>query len=137
MHHTLEWEYTPDYELLGISSAVGCHRLAWSMNRRFGWRLSCDQDLVVPQSKNGDTTHPTMRFADEEAGVVVTLILNRLPPGVLAKGASGLDYLMMFNHHELPAHELLAELRTLPEVSFVTVLDPAESGAMEPLTAFD
>ena len=44
---------------------------------------------------------------------------------------------MMVNHHELPAHELLAELRTLPEVSFVTVLDPAESGAMEPLTAFD
>ena len=66
------------------------------MNRRFGWRLSCDQDLEVPQSKNGDTTHPTMRFADEEAGVVVTLILNRLPLGVLAKGASGLDYLMMF-----------------------------------------
>ena len=23
MLHTLEWEYTPDYELLGVSSAVG------------------------------------------------------------------------------------------------------------------
>ena len=72
------------------------------------------------------------------------LLVRRLKPQIVtdiawdsAKGASGLDYLMMFNHHELPAHELLAELRTLPEVSFVTVLDPAESGAMEPLTAFD
>ena len=137
MQHTLEWDYTPDYELLGLSAAVGCHRLAWSMNRAFGWALQCDQDVVVSQGKKEDTVHPSMRFVDEEAGVSITLVLNRVPEGMLAKGASGLDYLVMVNHHEMAAHEVIAILRRLPEVSFVTVLDPEECGAMEPLTVFD
>lgn len=137
MQHTLEWEYTPDYELLGLSSAVGCHRLAWSMNRAFDWRLSCDHDVPVNQPKGGESLHPTMRYVNEEAGVVITLVLNRLPESALAKGASSLDYLMMVNHHELAPHEVIAKLRSLPEVSFVTVLDPETSGALEPLTFFD
>ena len=137
MQHTLEWDYTPDYELLGLSAAVGCHRLAWSMNRAFGWALQWDQDVVVSQGKKKDTVHPSMRFVDEEAGVSITLVLNRVPEGMLAKGASGLDYLVMVNHHEMAAHEVIATLRSLPEVAFVTVLDPEECGAMEPLTVFD
>jgi CubicO group peptidase (beta-lactamase class C family) len=137
MQHTLEWEYTPDYELLGLASPKGCHRLAWAMNRAFGWQLQCDLDVVVAHSSGAETVHPSMRFVDEEAGIAVTLVLNRLPEGMLAKGASGLDYLMMVNHHELAAHEIVAKLRALPEISFVTVLDPASSGAMEPLTLFD
>ena len=56
---------------------------------------------------------------------------------MLAKGAAGLDYLVMVNHHELAAHEVIATLRGLPEVAFVTALDPEECGAMEPLTVFD
>ena len=135
--HTLEWEYTPDYELLGVSSDAGCHRLAWSMNRAFGWELTCDQDVVVSQGKKEDTVHPSMRYVDEEGGISVTLVLNRLPEGMLAAGASGLDFLVMVNHHELAAHEVIARLRTLPEVAFVTALDPEECGAMEPLTIFD
>ena len=135
--HTLEWEYTPDYELLGVSSGAGCHRLAWSMNRAFGWELTCDQDVVVSQGKKEDTVHPSMRYVDAEGGISVTLVLNRLPEGMLAAGASGLDFLVMVNHHELAAHEVIARLRTLPEVAFVTALDPEECGAMEPLTIFD
>ena len=137
MQHTLEWEYTPDYELLGVSSSFGLHRLAWSMNRQFDWKLQCDLDVVVPQLKSEDTVHPSMRFVDEEAGVAVTLILNRLPEGQLAKGALGLDYLVMLNHYELPAHEFVSQMRALPEVAYVAVLDPETSGAMEPLTVFD
>ena len=136
MQHTLEWDYTPDYELLGLSAAVGCHRLAWSMNRAFGWALQCDQDVVVSQGKKEDTVHPSMRFVDEEAGVSITLVLNRVPEGMLV-GASGFDHLVMVNHHEMAAHEVIATLRSLPEVAFATVFDPEECGAMEPLTVFD
>lgn len=120
-----------------MSSAVGCHRMAWALNRTFDWSLSCDQDVVVAQPKGHETHHPSMRFVDEEAGISITLILNRLPAGNMAKGASSLDFLMMVNHHELPVHELIATLRGLPEVSFVTVLDPESCGALEPLTMFD
>ena len=137
MLHTLEWEYVPDYELLGISSSVGCHRLAWAMNRVFDWHLKADVDVLVDQGRGKTTAHPSMRFVDDEVGVAITLVLNRLPEGTMAKGASSLDFLVMANHHELAAHEIIAKLRSLDEVSFVIALDPEESGAMEPLTCFD
>lgn len=137
MLHTLEWEYVPDYELLGISSSVGCHRLAWAMNRAFDLQLKADADVVVDQGRGQTSVHPAMRFVDEEVGVAITVVLNRVPEGTLAKGASSLDFLVMVNHHELAAHEIIATLRALDEVSFVIALDPEESGAMEPLTCFD
>jgi hypothetical protein len=43
----------------------------------------------------------------------------------------------MLNHHELAAHEVMAMLRKLPEVAFVTTLDPTASGALEPLSVFE
>ncbi len=137
MLHTLEWEYVPDYELLGISSSVGCHRLAWALNRAFDWHLKADVDVLVDQGRGNTSVHPSMRHVDEEGGVAITLVLNRVPEGTLAKGASSLDFLVMANHHELAAHEIIATLRRLDEVSFVIALDPEESGAMEPLTCFD
>lgn len=137
MLHTLEWEYVPDYELLGISSSVGCHRLAWAMNRAFDWQLKADADVVVDQGKAKTSLHPSMRFVNEDVGVAITVVLNRVPEGILAKGASSLDFLVMANHHELAAHEIISTLRGLDEVSFVIALDPEESGAMEALTCFD
>ena len=137
MKHTLDWEYTPEYELLGLSSSKGCHRLAWAMNRSFGWSLECDQDVLVSQPNGEVTTHPSMRFDEIESGTCVTLVLNRVPNGVLAKSAANMDFLMMVNHHDLAIHEIMGMLRTLSEISFVTVLDPLLSGAMEPLMQFD
>ena len=137
MLHTLEWEYVPDYELLGISSSVGCHRLAWAMNRAFDWQMRADMDVVVDHGNGKTSVHPAMRHVEEDVGVSITLVLNRLPEGILAKGASSLDFLVMVNHHERAAHEIIASLRGLDEVSFVIALDPEECGAMEPLTCFD
>ena len=137
MQHTLEWEYAPEYELLWVSAAVGSHRLAWSMNRALGWALACGEDLVVHPPKGHESVHPTMRFEPEAEGNKVTVVLNRVPEGVLARGAAGMDYLVVLHHHELPAHEIIASLRALPEVSFVTALDPESCGALEPLMALD
>ena len=91
MQHTLEWEYAPEYELLGVSAAVGSHRLAWSMNRAFGWALACGEDLVVHPPKGHESVHPTMRFEPEAEGNKVTVVLNRVPEGVLARGGGALD----------------------------------------------
>ena len=137
MLHTLEWEYEPDYELFGLSSTFGCHRLAWSMNRVFGWSMSCDQDVVSTHGRETETVHPSMRYVNEADGIAVTLVLNRLAEGMLLEGVSGLDYLVLLNHHELAAHEFLAQLRQLREVSYAIALDPEASGAIEPLSVFD
>ena len=62
MQHTLEWEYVPEYELLGLSSSFGSHRLGWSLNRAFGWALACEADVVVTHPKGAEETqHPAMR----------------------------------------------------------------------------
>ena len=98
MQHTLEWEYVPEYELLGLSSSFGSHRLGWSLNRAFGWALACEADVVVTHPKGAEETqHPAMRYVNREEGVAVTLVLNRMPGGVLAQGqgAARLDYLVM------------------------------------------
>ena len=58
MLHTLEWEYVPDYELLGISSSVGCHRLAWAMNRAFDWHLKADVDVLGGSRPRQDDCPP-------------------------------------------------------------------------------
>ena len=74
------WSRTvPDYELLGISSSVGCHRLAWAMNRAFDWQLKADADVVVDQGKAKTSLHPSMRFVNEDVGVAITVVLNRVP----------------------------------------------------------
>ena len=87
--------------------SVGCHRLAWSMNRAFGWRLSCDQDVVMGQGKKEDTAHPSMRFVDDEAGCGHHPGVESPGEGILAKGRRP-GFLVMVNHHELAAHEIIA-----------------------------
>ena len=125
------------YELLGISSAMGSHRMAWALNRAFGWRMECADDVVSVPSKKEATAHPALRFVDEDGGTSVTLILNRIPDGMLAPGASGLDSLLVVHHLDMPPHELIVALRSLKEVAFVTALDPEGSGALESLMALD
>ena len=138
MQHLLEWDYVPEYELLGISSSMGSHRLAWAFNRAFGWHMACADDVLAAPSKSKEpSSHPTLRWIDEASGTSVTLVLNRTSDGTLANGAGALDYLLVVHHLETPPHELMAELRRLREVSFVTALDPEAIGALEPLMALD
>ncbi|HMP99803.1 MAG TPA: IPExxxVDY family protein [Cyclobacteriaceae bacterium] len=49
----LEAEYTYDFELIGITSAVRPHKIAWELNRALDIKLSRKEDLIL-QFKSGD-----------------------------------------------------------------------------------
>ena len=134
-HVALEWEYVPDYELLGISSSVGCHRLAWAMNRAFDWQMRADMDVVVDHGNGKTSVHPAMRHVEEGRGV------HHVGLGQTSRGHLGERRLPWIFGHGEPSRTCCtrdrASLRGLDEVSFVIALDPEECGAMEPLTCFD
>ena len=86
MQHLLEWDYVPEYELIGISSSMGSHRLAWAFNRAFGWYMACADDVLAAPSKSQEpSSHPALRWIDEASGTSVTLVLNRTSEGTLAQ----------------------------------------------------
>ena len=89
----LDWEIECDFDLYGIGSHVGSHRLCFDLNRLFRWQLCYDR-MLVGLSKTGNTEHIVHRYTDEELGLDVALILNRVPEGILASGASSFDYLL-------------------------------------------
>ena len=89
----LDWEIECDFNLYGIGSHVGSHRLCFDLNRLFRWQLSFDRTLVGV-SKIGNSQHVVHRYIDEGLGLDAALILNRVPEGVLASGASSFDYLL-------------------------------------------
>ena len=122
MLHTLEWEYTPDYELLGVSSAVGCHRLAWSMNRV--WMASEAATKMWSWAKAKRHPAPFHAYVDEEAGIALHLDFEPPSGRHVGQRARLWTSLVMVNHHELAAHEVIATLRELDEVAFVIAVGP-------------
>ncbi|PCJ80369.1 MAG: hypothetical protein COA49_09035 [Bacteroidetes bacterium] len=132
----LDMEMECDFRLLGIGSHVGSHRLAWELNRIFGWDLKFDR-VITSYNKNNDTKHIVLTFIDREEGLDVALILNRVPGGVLASGASSLDYLLKLGIDFLDNHDVISEIRRSNLVTMVTKIDPERSGALGELYDLD
>jgi len=132
----LDMELECDFGLLGIGSHVGSHRLAWELNRIFGWDLKFDR-VITSCNKNNDTKHIVLTFIDREEGLDVALILNRVPDGVLASGASSLDYLLKLGIDFLDNNDVISEIRRSNLVTMVTKIDPERSGALGELYDLD
>ena len=132
----LDMELECDSGLLGIGSHVGSHRLAWELNRIFGWDLKFNR-AITSDNKNTNTEHIVLTFIDREEGLDVSLILNRVPGGVLASGASSLDYLLKIESDFLYNHDVVSRIRRSNLVTLVTTIDPELSGALGPLFELD
>lgn len=132
----LDWEIECDFDLYGIGSHVGSHRLCFDLNRLFGWQLSYDR-MLVGLHKSGNTEHIVHRHIDEEMGLDVSLILNRVPDGVLATGASSFDYLMRIRQGVAEELEIIKTIRKSNLVTLVTSVDPENSGALDAMFELD
>lgn len=132
----LDWEIECDFDLYGIGSHVGSHRLCFDLNRLFGWQLAYDR-IVVGLSKTGNTEHIVHRYIDEEQGLDVALILNRVSSGVLASGATSFDFLMRIREGVDEELDIIKTIRKSNLVSLVTSLDPEKSGALDAMFELD
>jgi len=132
----LDMDIDCDFDLLGMGSHVGSHRMAWELNRIFGWKLAFDRE-IDSKIKNSVTRHIVLRYCNEEEGLDIALILNRVPDGVLAPGASSLDYLLRIGHGVIATEKVINRIRNSNLVTMVTFLNPEKSGALEAMFELD
>ena len=132
----LDCEIECDFDLYGIGSHVGSHRLCFDLNKLFGWQLSYDR-ILVGLHKSYNTEHIVHRHIDEEMGLDVAIILNRVPDGVLAIGASSFDYLMRVRKGVAEELEIIKTIRKSNLVTLVTFVDPENSGALDAMFELD
>lgn len=132
----LDWEIECDFNLYGIGSHVGSHRLCFDLNRLFRWQLSFDRTLVGV-SKIGNSQHVVHRYIDEGLGLDAALILNRVPEGVLASGASSFDYLLRIRKGVAEELNIIKTIRKSNLVTLVTSLVPENTGALDSMFELD
>lgn len=132
----LDWEIECDFNLYGIGSHVGSHRLCFDLNRLFRWQLSFDRTLVGV-SKIGNSQHVVHRYIDEGLGLDAALILNRVPEGVLASGASSFDYLLRIRKGVAEELDIINTIRKSNLVTLVTSLVPEDTGALDSMFELD
>jgi len=132
----LDWEIECDFHLYGIGSHVGSHRLCFDLNRLFRWQLCFDRTLVGV-SKIGNSQHIVHRYIDHGLGLDVALVLNRVPEGVLASGASSFDYLLRIRKGMAEELDIIKTIRKLNLVTLVTSLVPEETGALDSMFELD
>ena len=132
----LDWEIECDFDLYGIGSHVGSHRLCFDLNRLFRWQLCFDRTLSS-MSKIGNSQHLVHRYIDEDLGLDAALVLNRVPEGILASGASSFDYLLRIRKGVAEEIDIIKTIRKSNLVTLVTSLVPEETGALDSMFELD
>lgn len=129
-----------DFELLGMSSHLPPHRLAWEMNQHLEWRLEFFKVLEIQQRK-GHSEHAVYRYEDVSSHGSQTwyVIENRAPNGMIArfKGGAEMDYLVQAMDEAGSMAEAMERIRPMRGVNYILQLDPLESGAIEHLALMD
>lgn len=129
-----------DFELLGLSSHLPPHRLAWEINQHLEWRLEFFKVLEIQQRK-GHSEHAVYRYEDVSSQGSQTwyVIENKAPNGMIArfKGGAEMDYLVQAMDEAGSMAEAMERIRSMRGVNYILQLDPLESGAIEHLALMD
>ena len=129
-----------DFELLGLSSHLPPHRLAWELNQHLEWRLEFFKVLEIQQRKVY-SEHAVYRYEDVSSHGSQTwyVIENKAPNGVIArfKGGAEMDYLVQAMDEADSMAAAMERIRSIRGVNYILQLDPLESGAIEHLALMD
>jgi len=127
----LDMDLECDFELYGIGTHIGGHRLAWELNRLFSWELVYDRELKSFCVNTGEliSKHIVYSYRKIEEEIDVSLVLNRVPEGCLTVG-QGPNSLKV-NLGNIKLDGIIQTIRTSKLVTLVTYLDPEKSGVLE------
>ena len=129
-----------DFELLGLSSHLPPHRLAWELNQHLEWRLEFFKVLEI-QQRTGHSEHAVYRYEDvsSHGSQMWYVIENKAPNGMIArfKGGAEMDYLVQAMDEVGSMAEAMERIRSMRGVNYILQLDPLESGAIEHLALID
>jgi hypothetical protein len=131
----LDMDLECDFELYGIGTHIGGHRLAWELNRLFSWELVYDRELESICINTGEliSKHIVYSYRKIEEEIDVSLVLNRVKEGCLTvgQGPNSLDYLLKVNLGNIELDSVIQTIRISKLVTLVTFLDPKKSGVLE------
>ena len=132
----LDWEIECDFDLYGVGSHVGSHRLCFELNKLFSWNLRYDR-MVEGYSKSGTSKHIVHRHLDNELGLDIAVILNRVPDGILDVNAASFDYIIRVRKGYAEDLEIIKTIRKSNLVTLVTTVDPEKSTALDAMFELD
>lgn len=122
-HTITSGEPTP-FHFLGVVSAEPDYRLSVMINRHLGINLRKSPEDIIVSTPAGTNTFS--RFTPED--LTFTLISNRSEGNLLLRKLKNIDFLVIpgGNHGKKEAGEMAAELRKIPEITAVFILDSRE-----------
>ncbi len=140
-----DFEDALDFQLFGLTSVVGSHRLCWELNRALGWGLTYYRTLGLPESSRkmdpDEGSEPPAfvahRYHRPQLGWDVTLVLNRAERKVLVEKLPRVDYLLRVGECAHDLEPLPTLLKQLPSVTWATSLDVMKTGAWETMGLLD
>lgn len=112
--YTLDIESNYEFDLVGISSHEKDYRLAWSLNKRMGWRLRRISDIIMNQRSN-DSSHAQFRFEHPTEQSTITLIDNNTPEGFFLPDVQHFDYVLKIENDQFGCDDaFFRKLRSNP-----------------------
>jgi hypothetical protein len=112
----LEGELVDDFDIIGVSSSEQAYRLAWAINRTFGWRLSKARDIVSSQ-RHGSSCHDCYEHVSDNEMLRIHLIDNKTADGVLLPEMNTFDFLLKITDiHQVLGEDFYKKLRKIPYI---------------------
>lgn len=131
-----DFEESVDFQLFGLTTHVGSHRLCWELNRLMGWSMAFYKELQ-PDEREGHQRFVVHRYVSPDTGVDVALIANRLPDGLLVKKLPRVDFLLRVEFDTPGLEEMKHALRGMRLVTLVVELDAVQTDAIEHIAVLD
>ncbi|MCU0458984.1 MAG: IPExxxVDY family protein [Bacteroidales bacterium] len=122
--HTIESGEPQAFHFLGVVSAEPDYRLSVMINRHLGSTLRKSEEEIIVNGPAGSGIFSKFIPRDQ----AFTLVSNRSGGNLLLRKLKNIDFLVLpgGNHTRNEAEELAAELRKIPEITAVFILDSRE-----------
>ncbi len=123
----LEFDYTYDFELLGLRTSAKGYKLAWELNANLNCQLKKIEDLIVSNHNLIPSTSSFDSFIHQTHHNLLRLFKNRANesdqnPNYLIPEHPHFDFLLMIQGNEFDSNRLRKELLTIPSIELVAFI---------------
>jgi hypothetical protein len=132
--HTLTFEQTFDFDMVGICSHHSDYRLAWGINQCLTIHLCrCEEDYIVTNKKGeAVSSHSMYEFADEENRLDYFLVKNKMHGNYLIPEKPSIDFfLFLCDNIAIDIEQLTKQLKEVSSILGVYPFEPEEINSAE------
>lgn len=132
--HTLTFEQTFDFDMIGICSHHSDYRLAWGINQCLTIQLSrCEENYIVTNKKGeAVSSHSMYEFADEENRLDYFLVKNKMHGNYLIPEKPSIDFfLFLCDNIAIDIDQLTKQLKVVSSILGVYPFEPEEISSAE------